>query len=200
MKPLSNNVPRQASARAMNARAFTLVELMVAMAIFMLLTLAMVGVQIFGFRINTLTSSKLKSTAYSLKALDQILNQVRGASSAVVGSGTSMASFTSTGTNGPALMIYSPTGGSNLLYLSTNAGALYEILGSNGQQMTLASNLTNQVLFQTVDCHGSNISSTGLEHYAIRMTLKFYQVNYQAPTNVLEYYTFQTEMTPRSQD
>lgn len=200
MKPLSNNVPRQASARAMNARAFTLVELMVAMAIFMLLTLAMVGVQIFGFRINTLTSSKLKSTAYSLKALDQILNQVRGASSAVVGSGTSMASFTSTGTNGPALMIYSPTGGSNLLYLSTNAGALYEILGSNGQQMTLASNLTNQVLFQTVDCHGNNISSSGLEHYAIRMTLQFYKVDYQVPTNVSSYYTFQTEMTPRSQD
>jgi len=200
MKPLSNSVPRQTSAWATNARAFTLVELMVAMAIFMLLTLAMVGVQIFGFRINALTSSKLISTAYSRKTLDQIQNQVRGASSAIVGTGTSMASFTSTGTTGPALMIYSPTGGSNLLYLSTTTGALYEIFSSGSPQMTLASNLTNQVLFQTVDCHGNNISSTGLEHYAIRMTLSFFQVNYQVPTNVLEYYTFQTEMTPRSQD
>ena len=111
-----------------------------------------------------------------------------------------MASFASTGTNGPSLMIYSPTGGSNLLYLSTNTGALYEIFSSSTQQMTLASNLTNQVLFQTVDCHGNNISSTSIEHYAIRMTLQFFQVNYQVPTNVLEYYTFQTEMTPRSQD
>jgi hypothetical protein len=50
--------------------------------------------------------------------------------------------------------------------------------------MTVASNLTNQVLFQTVDCHGNNISSSGLEHYAIRMTLKFYKVDYQVPTNV----------------
>ncbi len=200
MKPLSNNVPRQASARAMNERAFTLVELMVAMTIFLMLVLAMVGVQIFGFKINSLTTSKLKSTAYSLKALDQILNQVRGASSAMVGRGTSMASFTGTGTNGPALMIFSPTGGSNLLYLSTNTGALYEIFSPTNQQMTLASNLTNQVLFQTVDCHGNNISSTSIEHYGIRMTLQFFQVDYKLPTNVCEYYTFQTEMTPRSQD
>ena len=184
----------------MKIRAFTLVELMVTMAIFMMLVLAMVGVQIFGFRINTLTTSKLISTAYSLKALDQIQGQVRGASSAMVGSGTSLASFTATGTNGSALMIYPPTGGSNLLYLSTNTGGLYEIFSANNQQMTVASNLTNQVLFQTVDCHGNNISSTSIEHYAIRMTLQFFKLNYQVPTNVCEYYNFQTEMTPRTQD
>ncbi|HLX95154.1 MAG TPA: prepilin-type N-terminal cleavage/methylation domain-containing protein [Verrucomicrobiae bacterium] len=184
----------------MNVRAFTLVELMVTMAIFMLLVLAMVGVQIFGFKMNTLTAGKLKSTAFSVKALDQIQTQVRGASSAVVGNGSSLASFTSTGTNGLAVMIFAPTGGSNLLYLSTNKGALYEIFSSNNKQITVASNLVNQVMFQTVDCHGNNISSSGLEHYAIRMTLQFLQKNYQVPTNVYDYYTFQTEMTPRSQD
>jgi type II secretory pathway pseudopilin PulG len=199
MKPLSNSMPRQASARAMNARAFTLVELMITMTIFMMLTLAMVGVQIFGFKMNALTTNKLRSTAYSLKALDQIQSQIRGASSVLVGKGTSLASFASTGTNGPALMICSPTGGSNLLYLSTNTGGLYEIFSANNQQMTVASNLTNQVVFQTVDCHGNNISSSSIEHYAIRMTLQFFQVNYRVPTNVYEYYTFQTEMTPRSQ-
>jgi len=200
MKLLSNSWSRRASVWAMNLRAFTLVELMITMAIFMMLVLAMVGVQIFGFKINSLTTSKLISTAYSLKALDQIQSQVRGASSAVVGTGTSLASFTATSTTGPALMIFSPTGGSNLLYLSTNTGGLYEIFSANNQQMTVASNLTNQVLFQTVDCHGNNISSSGLEHYAIRMTLQFYKVDYQVPTNVSSYYTFQTEMTPRSQD
>jgi len=200
MKLLSNSWSRKASVWAMNLRAFTLVELMITMAIFMMLVLAMVGVQVFGFKINSLTTSKLISTAYSLKALDQIQSQVRGASSAMVGTGTSLASFTATGTTGPALMIYAPTGGSNLLYLSTNTGGLYEIFSANNQQMTVASNLSNQVVFQTVDCRGNNISSTGLEHYAIRMTLHFFQVNYQAPTNVYEYYNFQTEMTPRSQD
>jgi type II secretory pathway pseudopilin PulG len=200
MKQLSNSRSRKASAWTGNVRAFTLVELMVTMAIFMLLMLAMVGVQIFGFKINMLTTSKLKSTAFSLKAIDQIQSQVRGASSAMVGTGSSLASFTSNGSNGPALMIYAPTGGSNLLYLSTNTGGLYEIFSSNNKQITVASNLTNQVLFQTVDCHGNNISSTSLEHYAIRMTLQFFQKNYRVPTNVFEYYTFQTEMTPRSQD
>jgi type II secretory pathway pseudopilin PulG len=200
MKPLSNSLSQNASARAMNVRAFTLVELMVTMAIFMLLMLSMVGVQIFGFKMNTLTASKLKATAYSLKALDQILTQVRGASTVVVGNGSSLASFTSTGTSGTALLISLPTGGNNLLYLSTNTGALYEIFGANNQQMTVASNLTNQVLFQTVDYRGTNISSIGLGHYAIKMTLNFFQQAYLVPTNVYEYYTFQTVMTPRSQN
>ena len=200
MKLLSNSRSRKTSAWAMNLRAFTLVELMITMAIFMMLVLAMVGVQIFGFRINALTTSKLMTTAYSLKALDQVQSQVRGASSVVVGTGTSLASFTATGTTGPSLMIFAPTGGSNLLYLSTNTGGLYEIFSANNQQMTVASNLINQTAFQTVDCHGNNISSTGLEHYAIRMTLQFYKLNYQVPTNVSSYYTFQTEITPRSQD
>ena len=101
MKLLSNSRSRNTSAWAMNLRAFTLVELMITMAIFMMLVLAMVGVQIFGFKINALTTSKLMTTAYSLKALDQIQSQVRGASSVVVGNGTSLASFTATGTTGP---------------------------------------------------------------------------------------------------
>ena len=200
MKLLSNSRSRKTSVRTMNLRAFTLVELMITMAIFMMLVLAMVGVQIFGFRINALTTSKLMTTAYSLKALDQVQSQVRGASSVVVGTGTSLASFTATGTTGPSLMIFAPTGGSNLLYLSTNTGGLYEIFSATNQPMTVASNLVNSVAFQTVDCHGNNISSTGLEHYAIRMTLQFYKLNYQVPTNVSSYYTFQTEITPRSQD
>jgi type II secretory pathway pseudopilin PulG len=120
MKLLSNSWSRKASAWAMNLRAFTLVELMITMAIFMMLVLAMVGVQIFGFKINTLTTSKLKSTAYSLKALDQI--QTRSAAPARQWSEPEPAGVVHrTGTTGPALMIFSPTGGSNLLYLSTNA-------------------------------------------------------------------------------
>jgi type II secretory pathway pseudopilin PulG len=200
MKLLSDNLSPKALLHPMRVRAFTLVELMVTMAIFMLLVLAMVGVQVFGFKINSLTTSKLKTTAYSLKALNQIQTQVRGASSVVVGNGGSLASFTSTGTTGTALLITIPTGGNNLLYLSTNTGVLYEIFSANNQQITVASNLTNQVVFQTVDYRGTNISSTGLENFAIRMTLQFFQTNFQVPTNAYEYFTFQTEMTPRTQD
>jgi type II secretory pathway pseudopilin PulG len=200
MKLRSNSLSGKTWSQAIEARAFTLVELMVTMTIFMLLMLMMLGVQIFGFKINALTTSKLKSTAYSIKALDQIQGQVRGASSAVVGNGTSLASFTSTGTSGSALQINLPTGDVNLLYCTTNTGTLYEIFGANNNQITVATNLTNQVIFQTVDYRGSNISSSGGVHYAIEMTLQFFQQNFQVPTNVCEYYNFQTMMTPRTQN
>lgn len=200
MKSPSGNFTRKAQICAAGARAFTLVELMVTMAIFLLLVLAMVGVQVFGFKINSLTQSKLEFVASSLKALNQIQGQVRGASSVMVGNGSSLSSFQGTGTSGNALMIYLPAGGANLLYLAANTGTLYEICSTNNQQTAIASQITNQVVFQTVDCHGNNISSTGLEHYAIRMTLQFSKVNFRVPNAANDYYTFQTEMTPRTQN
>jgi hypothetical protein len=105
-------------------------------------------------------------------------------------------------------MIYPPTGSANLLYLATNAGTMYqtntgtlfEIFGANTNKLTLASGVTNLVVFNTVDCHGNDTSSSGTEHYAIRMTLNFLVTNYRVPVSVSNYYTFQTEMTPRTQN
>jgi len=200
MKSLPDNFSRKAQVGAINARAFTLVELMVTMAILLMVVMAAISVQIFGFKINSLTTSKLKFTRSSLKALDQVQVQVRGAGSVVAGNGSSLASFSSTGTSGNALKIQPPSGGTNLLYLATNTGTLYEIYSVNNKQVTLASGITNPVPFQTVDFQGNNISSTGLEHYAIRMTLKFSLADFRVPTTVGDCYTFQTEMTPRSQN
>jgi len=199
MKTLSDYRLREALPRPMKTRAFTLVEMMVAMAVFMILVMAMISVQLFGFKINSLTTSKLKFTATSLKTLDQIQDDVRGASSVVVGNGTSLASFSATTTSGNALLIQPFSGGNNLIYLATNTGTLYRIY-STSNIITLGSQITNQVVFQTVDYNGNNTSSTGTEHYAIRMTLNFMQVNYRAPNTVADYYTFQTVMTPRTQN
>jgi hypothetical protein len=49
-----------------------------------------------------------------------------------------------------------------------------------------------------VDFQG-NMSSSTQEHYAIRMTLAFAQLEFTIPTNAYDYYTLETEMTPRSQ-
>ncbi|MGB7768916.1 MAG: prepilin-type N-terminal cleavage/methylation domain-containing protein [Verrucomicrobiia bacterium] len=200
MKLLSDNLSPRARVRARCVRAFTLTEMMVTLTIFLLVVTAMVSLQIFGFRINSLTTNKSRFIASSLYALDQIQCQVRNANVVVAGNGTNLLSFQSTATNGNALMIYPPTGAANLLYLATNNGTLYEIYGTNNRPVAVAHQITNQVVFQTVDCNGNNISSTSVEHYAIRMTLNFFYMNYRIPTNIADYYTFQTEMTPRLQD
>ncbi|MGA2801931.1 MAG: hypothetical protein ABSE97_06120 [Verrucomicrobiota bacterium] len=204
MKLLPDSLSRKTPIKAAATHAFTIAEMMVTMAIFLMVVLAMVSLQIFGFKMNSLTSSKLRSTAYSLKVLDQLRNQVRGANLVQVGNGDKT-SFTTTGTNGNALQIYPTT---NLtinyirFYLATNTAHLYNLyqLPYGGGPVLIASNVINRVVFQMEDYRGSNIVSSGTEHYTIQMTLQFSQLAYSDPTGAYDYYTLQTLMTPRMQN
>ena len=203
MKLLLDNLSRKAPIRAAATRAFTLAELMTTMAVFAMVVLAMVSLQIFGFKMNSFTSSKLKSTAYSLKVLNQIRNQVRGASLVQVGNGSSTL-FTATGTNGNALQIYPTTNLNNYIrfYLATNAAASYNLytITNGGQSSSIASNIINQIAFQLEDYQGSNIVAGSTAHYTIQMTLQFSQLAYSDPVPAYDYYVLQTLMTPRNQN
>lgn len=171
---------------------------MTTLAIFSLVVIAMASLQIFGLRVNAITSSKLESTAYSLKALDQIRDLVCEANSVSVGDGNS-SSFTATGTSGNALQVYLTTNSNYLrFYLATNTTALYELNSTNNNLSLLASNVVDQTVFEAVNFQG-NILSGDQEHYAILLTLQFAQLAYTVPTNTYDYYTLQTEMTPRTQ-
>ena len=180
-------------------RAFTLPELLVAMTIFLLVVVDVVSLQIIGLKMNALAANKLKSTSSSLKVLNQIRNQVLEARSVAVGNGSGT-SFTLTGTSGNALQIYPSNNTNSYLrfFQSTNTDALYEWNSTNNELWLLAPYITNQMVFETVDFQG-NSSSRSQEHYAIRMTLQFQQLDYRVPTNTYEYYTLETEMTPRGQ-
>jgi prepilin-type N-terminal cleavage/methylation domain-containing protein len=180
------------------ARAFTLAELMTAVAIFSLVVIGLLSLQIFGFKMNAITASKLKSTAYSLKTLNQIRRQVREASSVSVGNGDG-ASFTVTDSTGNALQIY-PTNDDNylLFYLVTNTDALYEFNSTNNSVSLIASNVVNQTPFEMVNFLG-DVLTNSQEHYAIEMTLQFAQLDYSVPSDNYDYYKLQTVMTPRVQ-
>ena len=181
------------------ARAFTLPEMMTALSIFSFVVLGVVSVQLFGLKMNGLAASKLGSMASSLKVLNQIRDQVLEANSVAVGNGSST-SFTATGTSGNAVQIYPGTNTSIYLrfFVSPDTASLYELTSTNNQMWMIAPNITNQTVFQTVDFQG-NISSSSQEHYAIRMTLQFMRLDFTLPTNTYNYYTLETEMTPRSQ-
>jgi hypothetical protein len=202
MKSLPDNSLQKPPARRMAACAFTLAEMMTTVAIFSMVVIGMVSLQIFGFKMNSFTSSKLISTAYSLKILNQIRDQVRGANLVQVGNWDG-ALFTTTGTNGNALQIYPTTNLANYLcfYLDTNTTRLYKLDNAGADPpIMLASNIINQTIFQMEDFRGNSIVSGSTEHYTIQMTLQFLQLDYQVPTNVYENYILQTLMTPRTQN
>jgi len=181
------------------AGAFTLPEVLTAIAIFVMVVASVVTVQVIGLKLNALAASKLVSAASSAKVLNQIRNRVLEAYSVVVGNGSST-SFTPTGSTGNALQVYPGANTNNFIrfFQSTNTSALYEWNSANSQLWLLASNVTNATVFGTLDFQG-NMSSSSTEHYTILMTLQFAQLDYRIPTNTFDYYTLQTEMTPRGQ-
>lgn len=199
MKPCAaNTLPKRRNGAATEL-AFTLAEVMTALAIFSLVVIAMVSLQLFGFKMNALADAKLKSTTSGLNILDQIQNRVLEAYSVAVGNGNST-SFTTTGSTGNALQIYPGTNVNNYLrfYVMTNTGGLYELNSTNQQMSLIASNIINQTAFETVDFQG-NISSSSQEHYSIRMILHFSRLAFTLPSSNSDYYTLETEMTPRTQ-
>jgi hypothetical protein len=185
--------------RTRDTRAFTLTEMMTAIAVFMLSVVGLISLQTFCYRMSALTGSELTSVGYGLTALDSIRDEVRGASSVLVGNGTGTL-FSATGTTGNTLEIY-PTTNSNYIqvYLNTNSTSLYLINGSNSSPFLIAAGITNQTAFQLVNYTGNTYTNT-LDHYAITMTLQFRQLAYTVPSGTYECYTMQTTMTPRTQN
>ena len=89
----------QIDSRRTGASAFTLAEMLIAMAIFTMVIAAMIATQLFGLRVYTLAATKLSATAGCRKALNLIRDQVREAKEIDIGNCNVMgpASFTNLG-------------------------------------------------------------------------------------------------------
>ena len=176
---------------------FTVVELLTAMAIFLVVVSCLVTVQILGLRMNAMAAGKLESSAAAMKSLNYMRKQVLGAFAIQIGNGGS-GTFTSNGTNGDAMEIFPTTNLNNYLRFYWSADTLCEINSSNSQVTVIANSITNQPVFEMVDYQG-NMSSSSREHFSVRLTLQFAELAYKVPTNKYEYFTMVTEMTPRLQ-
>jgi prepilin-type N-terminal cleavage/methylation domain-containing protein len=220
MKFLANHSSRRSPVWMTTIRAFTLTEMMVTLAIFSLVVIAMVSLQIFGFKINSLTQNKLSSTKDSLKALDQIRNQIRGATNEVlIGSfNTSNNKFTPIANNssavGSAVLITNNTANCVVFFVNTNAVGTSAFTTNtftlceygtnnpavvNGQLTTLAHSLVNLQPFQEEDYKGNTVVVGNSGHYTVKMTLQFSNWLYSMPSSNYDTYRLETRATPRAQ-
>jgi prepilin-type N-terminal cleavage/methylation domain-containing protein len=185
--------------------AFTLPEMMIVMAIFSMLTLALVTCQIFGMRLERVSETKLAATAAGRKALNQLRTEIREGKILVVGTGSS-ASFTNVPDNkyqvGNALQIYPTTNMANYIryYLDTNDSCLKRLTSLAPTPQVLASFITNQLVFQSEDFRG-NVLTNSQNNRVIRMVLEFYRWEYPIATagsgGMYDYYRVQTRITKR---
>jgi hypothetical protein len=208
MKLLTENSLRQPPTRTAVVHAFTLAEIMTTMGVFSLVVLAMVSLQVFGFKMNSFTSSKLKFTTDSLKTLGHIRDQIRGATNAanavLIGNFNISNSKFTAATNG-ALEIGNAVQISNnpinlvVFYLNASNSVLYE-LDIFRQPMALAHSVINLQPFQAEDFQGNTNKVGNLKYSTIKTTLLFSNFNYSAKgSNIYDIYQMETRATPRGQ-
>lgn len=150
MKFLSNN---PVAGRPSDRRAFSLVEMLVAVTIFSLIIISTVAMQIYASRVYTLAATKLSATSGAREALNDVRDKVRQGQLVYVGNyfistGNPIQDFTPIADGslqqGNALMIYPSS-------TSTNTFTLMFLQPGNGS--------TN---FATVNSSGANINTNCL--------------------------------------
>jgi len=206
MKLRSKLSPRRSLTRSAAVRAFTLTEMMVTLAIFGLVVTAMVSLQIFGFKLNALTSTQLLLSEGSLTALDQIRNQIRSATNAVlIGNfNTGSSNFTAVANGslaiGNAVQVSNSPTSFVTYYLNTNTHILYELRsGAGSRPMFLAPSVINAQPFDSEDCFGNTNLAGSVWTYTIKMTLLFSNADFLLPTKVYDTYRLESRATPRMQ-
>ena len=211
----------QNRSRRTNVPGFTLAELMITVGVFLFIfTGIMVAIQVFGLRINTLAATKLVATSGARKAMNRIRDQIREAKTVYVGncSIAGPSSFALIPTNaqaGNALIIYPnlSTNTYTLFYLdsSTSTNYLMQYNVTNGVPTltnTLASYLTNLIVFDAEDYQGNIWTSTNYQglsnRLVIRVTMQFSQWEYPVAfvggvgLNEFDYYQLRTRVYRRA--
>jgi prepilin-type N-terminal cleavage/methylation domain-containing protein len=185
-------------------RAFTLVEMIVAISVFSLVILATIAMQIYASRVYTLAATRLTATEQARATMNDIRDQVRNARLVDVGqytaaTGNPLVDFSAMTNGDPqqgnALMIYpttstasftlvflQPGNGSNS-WASTSAANDNQVImltytnGSMENSNIIADYVTNQYVFDAENFEGAILSSNE-NNYLIHMTLSFSQWEY----------------------
>ncbi len=200
-------LPSRSQTQGPNSRAaFTITELMVALAISSLVIIAVVYSHLFGLLLFNLTEAKLSASDGARSALNHIRDEVRAGKLLYVGN-ASASSFTNATDNSPqqgnALQIY-PTGDTNSFiryFLDTQAQELKRTTSSGGPVQIIASGITNPVVFDAEDYAGT-VLTNAQNNRVIRMSLQFWQ--WAAPSAhagagpFYDYFQLQTRMTQRA--
>jgi prepilin-type N-terminal cleavage/methylation domain-containing protein len=177
MKTTFNNSRRRCG-------AFTLTEMMVAVAIFSLVVGGILTAHMWGLRISLFDQRKLMATDWSRRTFGQITEQVQECNSVQVGSisnGVFQGLLDGEAQQGSALLIYPTTNTTSyIVYFvnGTNQLLCSVATPSTNSTVILADSVTN-CLFSAQDFSG-NVLSNSLNNRVINVSLGFYQ-----PTNYL---------------
>ena len=158
---------------------FTIAEIVTAMAIFSLVTLAVLYCHLFGLRLFNISATRLSASQSSRAVLNRLSEDIRCGKLLYVGNGTSTA-FTNIPLSNPrvgnALEIF-PSAGTNSFvryFMDPVAGVLKRLDSTSGKVQLIAPFVTNQMVFRAEDYAG-NALTNDQNNRIIRVELDFYQ-------------------------
>lgn len=191
-------------APARRALAHTLVELMVAIGVFSLVTLGLIAAHLFGLRQAQLVESKLGASDMARRVFGNITSEIRAAKLMRIGNGTLMSFAPLTNgvpQQGNALQL-SLTTDTNVFiryYFETNNARLCRMASGVSGYSVIANCLTNGMCFRAQDYRGSNVTDLAYKS-VIQMVLEFSQYQYPltrvGPGYYYDYYRLQFKATP----
>lgn len=209
-RPADFQALNKPAARRRSRLAFTLVELMVTVAVFLVVFVGvMVGLQVFSLRVYTLAATKLTATADARKTLNGLRSEIRSAKLLYVGNYTN-GSFARIPNGQPqtgnALAIYSAdtNGQASLIptvfYLDSGDNKIYS--DSNGMEQVMANYVTNYYVFTAENYQAATMNNYD-NNPVIRVTMEFYQWQYPIgfigtnALNAYNHYRLQTRISRR---
>ena len=158
---------------------FTLPEIMVAMAVFLLVVGGILSAHIFGLRMFEVNQTKLTATEWSRNTFGKITDEVRSCHSVFVGhitNGSFAGLLDGEVQAGDGLLIY-PTPSTNrfiVYFLNHSDQTFRRTTDKAGSALILADSVTNELVFTAQDLAGKVLTNSQ-NNRVIHLTLKFYQ-------------------------
>jgi prepilin-type N-terminal cleavage/methylation domain-containing protein len=181
-------------------RAFTLPELLIAIAVFGFVITGIIAANLFGLRIFQITENKLTANDAARKTLGKVADDIRNCKTTYIGNMSSNGVFTAISDgatqSGGGLIIY-PTDSTNyIIYFRNQSDNTFRRTTSvSNTTAVLAQSITNPIVFRAQDFRG-NVLTNSQNNRVIYFNLECYQP--QRFGVVADYYKLETAVTRRA--
>ncbi len=196
------------SGRDRRTAGLTLVEMMVAMSIFSMVTVALVYTHLFGLMQDELANSKLGASDQSRRGFGQLAEHVRCAKIWRIGNG-GLSSFTpianGTGQQGNALMINLTTATNTyiLYFFDSSKGELRRRRSGVTGSEIIAKDLTGTMFFRAENHRGdlqTDLTHKGVVHVWLEFRQYQYPITKVGPGHYYDYYKMEFRLTSHVPD
>ena len=185
---------------AFRTGGFTLVEVLITMALFSLLLAGIVCGTVYGLKMCELTKAKLTRSSDARASINILAAEIRSSKGVHVGSvdthGVFRATLDGQPQTGSALLIYPTTNKSSFVvyFLNPSDKTFRRTTSNSGTPKALAASVTNSVIFKAQD-HRGNVLTNAQHNRVIHVNLEFFQGKGQSPAD--GFFKLETAVTRR---